>query len=209
MFTVISSGFLWISCKEARETRDSSWARTWWPSAWPPSTPSWTLGSTSCSERQWSSSWCRKSSFCSAKWAEGSEGRAAVSAALTAASPPPSSPATARPWCHTSTRIWWTLHRPSCACLKGPSGDKRRGGRLRTRGRRAGILGVAWKALSRTSPSKTPLSTWLSRSRWQTRRRKVSERKAGGRLCVVTARQQKPVATENTGLCGKALLSSL
>lgn len=178
MFTVISSGFLWISCKEARQTRGWSWAETCRPSAWPPSTPSWTLGSTSCSERQWSSSWCRKSSVCSAKWAEGSKGRAAASTALMeAASPPPSSPATARRWIHTSSRIRWTLRRPSCSWLRGTTRDKSRWGRRGTRCRRADSLGVLWKG-----PLKSPLSTWLSQSGWQTRRKKASEQTAGGSL---------------------------
>lgn len=216
MFTVISSGFLWISCKEAREMRDESWAETCRPSAWPLSTPSWTLGSTSCSERQWSSSWCRKSRVCSAKWVEGSEGRAALSTMLTAASPPPSSPATARRWCHTSSRIWWTLHRPSCSWLRGTTRDNRRWGRRRMRCRRAYFLRVVWKALRRTGRLKTPLSMWLSQSRWQTHRKKVSEQIAGARpinrpSCVFRhqALQQKPVSTENTWLCGEALLLHL
>lgn len=215
MFAVISSGFLRISCKEARETSGWSGEETCRPSAWPPSTPSWTLGSTSCSERQWSSRWCRKSSVCSAKWAEGSEGRAAVSVALTAASPPPSSPTTARRWCHASSRIWWTLHRASCSWLRGTTRDKRRRGRHGTRCRRADFLGVVWKAPHWTDPLKTPPSTWRSQSRWQTHRKKVSEQIAGGRLnnhpsCVFGHHStQLSVSTENTGFCGEALLLHL
>lgn len=110
-FWVISGGSSWLSCRVARESLQH-WVMICWPSAWLLSTPSWTLGSTSCSERRWSSSWWRRSSVYFAKWADEGERMVGGSAALTATSPP-STLRIARHWWHMSSRTW-TLHRPSC-----------------------------------------------------------------------------------------------